>query len=189
MLNIDLSLEEGSCRTSELKIPECSKSYSIQSKGFLYGGKVPRLNHYYSVKPDTIEYMKAVLLGTPPTIIDIKDDEVFIEKSAEYHGVLTERGKKEYFERPIVHYYSPPLVDIVSNKNGDMRAIVVDASYAVYDYEQPILQEISSKIHGLNKEQKYSQANHLYQEFCEQCIKLARQKGCNRQWRIKELWY
>jgi len=183
-----LNLEEGTCRTSLLNIPEDAKFYSIQTKGFHYGGKVPRLYHYYSVKPDTTGYMKAILLETPPTIIDIKDDEVFIEQSAEYHGILTERGKKEYFERPIIHYYSPPLVDIVSNKDGDVRAIVVDASYAIYDYEQPILQDISSKILNLNENKQYSQANDLYHKFCEECIKIARQKGCNRQWRIKNFY-
>ena len=128
--------------------------------------------------------MTTILLGAQPTMKPITDDETPIIISATYNGLLTTTGMIEQLERPISHYYSPPLVDIVINKNGNVRAIIVDATYAIenhQDYET--LETLRQQIYLHQQQKEYLKASQLYYEYNLECIRLATDE--KRIWRIK----
>ena len=180
MSNIDLYIE-GSCKTNELDIPASAQIYTIQSNGVGYCGISSKLEHVYR-REGTLGYMTTILLESQPTLKPMKSDETLVITSATYHGLLTTIGLIEQLERPISHYYSPPLVDIVMNENGDVRAIIVDATYAIqnhHDFET--LENIRQQIFQCQQKQEYWKSTKIYHNYKQECIKLAKDK--TRTWR------
>lgn len=181
MSNVDIHIN-GICKTNQLKIPNYGKIYTIQSNGVLYCGVSSHLKHVYS-GAGNLEFMTTILLEAQPTLKPIKSNETPIVISATYHGLLTTTGLIEQLKRPINHYYSPPLVDIVINTDGNVRAIIVDAPYAIKNHQNyETLESIREQIYQCQQKKEYFKTNQLYSKYNLQCIRLVDE---TRIWRVK----
>lgn len=172
MANVDKCIN-GLCKTNQLDIPNSVQIYTIQSYGVLYCGVSSTLKHVYSAAGNP-GFMTTILLEEKPTLKAITNDETPIITSAIYQGLLTTSGLIEQLKRPISHYYSPPLVDIVKNKNGNVRAIIVDATYAIAnhdDYETLEILRHQIFLHQLQNE--CLKASQLYNHYKLECMRLA----------------
>lgn len=193
------------CRVCSLEIPEQCNMYTVQARTFIYGGsKVPSLTHCYEIPSTKHTFMAHMLLANPPSFEDIKESENVIIKSAKYHGTLTitltptsrSTGLQEYsqLQRPIVFYYSPPLVDIVKDDTGNVRAVLVDAAY-FYTNAQPPLENVSKDCFILINDKKnqviefmqrneYTKAEQAYRAFSIECMKHLPERSTECPWRI-----
>lgn len=172
LANVDIYIN-GLCKTNQLDIPNSVQMYTIQSNGVHYCGVSSTLKHVYSGAANP-GFMTTILLEEKPTLKAIANDETPIVTSATYDGLLTTSGLSEQLKRPISHYYSPPLVDIVKNKNGNVRAVIVDATYAIanhHDYET--LEILRYQIYLHQQQREYLKASQLYNDYKSECIRLA----------------
>lgn len=164
---------EGHCATKDLNIPETVSMYRIQAKGFLYGGKVPHLQHVYEAYSTDQGYMYVTLLNHSPTTARIQDNEVVIAHSVRYQGMLLESGLVEYLARPVRYFYSPPVVDIVRDSEGSVRAILVDAAYLYLDVGcDATLNSMKEQIVIAQRQNEHEKAEKAYNEYYKECSKL-----------------
>lgn len=200
-MTIDMMQEHDICFVCSLDIPNDSHMFTVQARTFIYSGSnVPSLTHCYEIPSTKHTLMAHMLLANPPSFDDIKAGENVIIKSAKYHGTLTltsrSTGLQEYsqLQRPIVFYYSPPLVDIVKDETGNVRAVLVDAAY-FYTNAQPLLENVSKDCFILVNDKKnqviefmqskeYTKAEQAYRVFCLECMKYLPEKSIDCPWRI-----
>lgn len=182
--------EHDMCRVCSLDIPNKSNMYTVQAKTFIYGGEcVPSLTHCYNVPSTKFTHLAHVFLATPPSFDDIATTEKVIIKSARYQGILTSTGLQEYsqLQRPIATCYSPPLVDIVKDHTGNVRAILVDAAYyytnkAQHSHDSLVNKSKDSVIQHMQRKE-YTNADHAYRTFSMECMKQLPERSTACPWR------
>lgn len=172
------------CKISDIDIPLCKNIFTIQAKGFVFRCKVPpRLKHCYALPSPEFGNMTWALMAKPPSTIRMKDTEKLLIDKAVYEGVLVKKegGLKECLPRPIKYFYAPPLVSIVENEAGGVRAILVDAAYAlVIDNKNQVkdktLAELDDHIRLCMQQNKISEAQEHYVAFRYECMRVAKEQ-------------
>jgi hypothetical protein len=173
--------EHDVCRVCSLDIPNESHMFIVQAKTFIYGNSyVPHLTHCYEV-PSTKEHLMAhILLANEPSFDDIRTGEKVLVDSAKYNGVLTPSGLQEYSElqRPIACYYSPPMVNIVQDTKGNVRAILVDAAYFYTNTQHSQNTFGKDSVVDYMQRKDYTNADHAYKAFCLECMEQLHKREC-----------
>lgn len=163
--------------------------YTVQAKTFIYGGgNVPSLTHCYETPSTKHTFMTHVLLATPPSFDDITKAEKVLVESVKYHGVLTPTGLQEYsqLQRPIACYYSPPLVDIVQDDTGNVRAILIDAAYFyrnTQNSQHPFVNDKKLEVIDFMQRKEYTKADQAYRAFSIECMTQLPDRSAQCPWR------
>ena len=171
---------DGSCRLSDVDLSPNSNIFTVQARGFGYGGttKQSHLPHCYELPCYDMVNMRTTLLHGPPTTETMKDGEKVLVGNAVYQGILTSTGLAQFLPRPIEEYYSPPSVMIVCDIEGRCRAILVDpvytllASDSLLYNENETLNALRADIRDCMKDKEYSKATEKYRALSVECWRL-----------------
>jgi hypothetical protein len=176
--------EHDVCRVCSLDIPNEVNMYIVQAKAFIYGNShIPALTHCYGVPSIKEHLLTHVFLANGPSFDDIRTGEKVLVESAKYNGVLTPSGLQEYSElqRPIACYYSPPMVNIVQDTIGNVRAILVDAAYFYTNTQHSqntLVNDSKDSVVEYMQRKDYTNANHAYKAFCLECMGQLQKREC-----------